>query len=631
MLKKSFIIIITLLTCSVALKAQEQLYDLSGNAHLNALYNKSITLKQPHIYKQPTATNKILLTLPFIDDFSQNWHFPNQNLWQDIQVYVNSNYPINPPSYGVATFDGLDSTGYPYDFSSSTSWGIADSLTSHPIDLTTINDSVYLSFQYQPQGNGNAPESGDSLRLDFFRKADSTWIRVWQVGGSATQSFKKVMVPVGTDFHNDEFQFRFSNLSTLSGNFDHWHIDYIYLNDNRTFADTLLDDVALTTNFYNLLNEFTAMPWDHYLTDTIGLMAETMPVTYKNNFNSSYDVFYKYEVIDNNGSGPMVEVYPSGVASKTVAPYSSLTEPQAVYQIAPNFLNDFNFPSDNSNNKVFEIKNYFDINPFIDINQQNDTARAYQVFGNYYAYDDGSAELGYGIEGVTAKLANQFHIKKADTLTAISIYFNPILDNISGESFKLTVWSSLNPEVIVYQQPDFYYPSYSATNQMVEFALGTPVILNPGVYYFGYQKITNSRLNVGYDVNTSNKNKIWYNVFGNWENPSGGIPNGSLMIHPIFGTTGNPVVSISEKTAKESFDNWLIYPNPTTNFVTIINETNSDLVELELMDMYGKTVAKEQFFQKTNLNLQHLSKGIYFVRIISHSTQQISIKKLILQ
>src|SRR5690606_4842121 len=154
MLKKSFIIIITLLTCSVALKAQEQLYDLSGNAHLNALYNKSITLKQPHIYKQPTATNKILLTLPFIDDFSQNWHFPNQNLWQDIQVYVNSNYPINPPSYGVATFDGLDSTGYPYDFSSSTSWGIADSLTSHPIDLTTINDSVYLSFQYQPQGNG---------------------------------------------------------------------------------------------------------------------------------------------------------------------------------------------------------------------------------------------------------------------------------------------------------------------------------------------------------------------------------------------------------------------------------------------------------------------------------------------
>src|SRR5690606_31563560 len=267
-------------------------------------------------------------------------------LWQDIQVYVNSNYPINPPSYGVATFDGLDSTGYPYDFSSSTSWGIADSLTSHPIDLTTINDSVYLSFQYQPQGNGNAPESGDSLRLDFFRKADSTWIRVWQVGGSATQSFKKVMVPVGTDLHNDEFQFRFSNLSTLSGNFDHWHIDYIYLNDNRTFADTLLDDVALTTNFYNLLNEFTAMPWDHYLTDTIGLMAETMPVTYKNNFNTPYDVFYKYEVIDNNGGGPMIEIYPSGIASKTVAPHSSLTEPQAVYQITPNFLNDFSFPSD---------------------------------------------------------------------------------------------------------------------------------------------------------------------------------------------------------------------------------------------------------------------------------------------
>src|SRR5690606_24103151 len=112
--------------------------------------------------------NKILLSLPFLDDFSQNYHFPDENLWQDINVYINSNYPKTPPSYGVATFDGLDSTGFPYDFSSQIAHGIADSLTSHPIDLTVINDSVYLSFQYQAGGNGNAPEVEDSLRLDFF-------------------------------------------------------------------------------------------------------------------------------------------------------------------------------------------------------------------------------------------------------------------------------------------------------------------------------------------------------------------------------------------------------------------------------------------------------------------------------
>jgi len=112
-----------------------------------------------------------------------------------INVYFNSNFPISPPSFCVATFDGLDSTGYPYDFSSQTAHGIADSLTSHPIDLSVIIDSVYLSFQYQAQGNGNAPEQNDSLRLDFFSKADSSWVRVWSVPCTGTHSFKKVMVP----------------------------------------------------------------------------------------------------------------------------------------------------------------------------------------------------------------------------------------------------------------------------------------------------------------------------------------------------------------------------------------------------------------------------------------------------
>jgi len=630
MLKNALLIFLTFFFFS-AINAQEKIYDLGGNKHLRALYNKSIAEKKPEIFRNPSKKNKILLSLPFMDDFSQNYHFPDENLWQDINVYINSNFPVSPPSYGVATFDGLDSTGYPYDFSSQTAHGIADSLTSHPIDLSVIIDSVYLSFQYQAQGNGNAPEQNDSLRLDFYRKADSSWVRVWSVPGTGNHLFKKVMVPVGTDYHNDEFMFRFSNLSTLSGNFDHWHVDYVYLNDNRTFTDTILDDVALITNHHNLLNEFTAMPWDHYLTDTIGLMAETMPVAYKNNFNNSYDVFYKYEVSDNNGAGPVVETYPSGVASKTVAAYSTLLEPQAVYQTTPFFLNDFSFPSDNSVNKVFQIKNYFDINPFIDINQKNDTVKSFQVFGSYYAYDDGSAELGYGIEGVTAKLANQFYIRKADTLTSIQIYFNPILYNITGESFKLTVWSSLNPEIIVYQQSSFYFPAYSFTNEFLNYTLDAPIMLNPGTYYIGYQKISNSRLNVGYDVNTNSKNKIWYNAVGIWENPSAGLPNGSLMIRPVFGSTGDPISAIDENSKKDNTD-FNIYPNPTSHIVTIAAQQNSSTVfEVEIFDIYGKNHLRTTLQQSTTIDVSNFSKGIYFVRMINKDEGNIQTKKLIIQ
>lgn len=628
---KNTILIFFIFSCFLAVNAQEKMYDLGGNKHLRALYNKSIAEKKPEIFRNTTTKNKILLSLPFIDDFSQNYHFPDDNLWQDINVYINSNYPINPPSYGVATFDGLDSTGFPYDFSSQIAHGIADSLTSHPIDLTVINDSVYLSFQYQAQGNGNAPEQEDSLRLDFFKKADSSWVRVWSVPGTGNHAFKKIMIPVGTDFHNDMFMFRFSNLATLSGNFDHWHVDYVYLNDNRTFADTILDDVAFITNHHNLLNEFTAMPWDHYLTDTIGLMAETMPVAYKNNFNTPYDVYYKYEVSDNNGAGPVVEVYPTGTASKTVTAYTTLIEPQAVYQITPSFLNDFSFPSDNSANKVFQIKNYFDLNPFFDINQKNDTVTSFQVFGSYYAYDDGSAELGYGIEGVTAKLANQFTIRKADTLTAVQIYFNPILYDIRGETFKLTIWSSLNPEVILYQQNSFYFPTYTFTNEFLNYALDVPIILNPGTYYVGYQKISNARLNVGYDVNTNSKNKIWYNAMGIWENPSAGLPNGSLMIRPVFGSTGDPISAINENNKNDDTD-FSIYPNPTTNIVTIAVQHNSAaFFDVEIIDIYGKTQLTTTLQQSTTIDVSFISKGIYFVRIINTHQGNIQTRKLIIQ
>src|SRR5690606_37405864 len=100
-----------------------------------------------------------MISLPFFDDFSQQYYYPDADKWEDNYVYINSNYAVNPISYGVATFDGLDSTGYPYNFNNPTSHGVADYLTSKPIDLSSVTDSVYLSFFFQPQGNGNRPET----------------------------------------------------------------------------------------------------------------------------------------------------------------------------------------------------------------------------------------------------------------------------------------------------------------------------------------------------------------------------------------------------------------------------------------------------------------------------------------
>ena len=81
-----------------------------------------------------------------------------------------------PVNLGAATFDAIDQSGHVY---STASWipFKADELLTQDIRLDSIfqpsarelspEDSVYLSFYYQPQGRGNQPEPFDSLVLEF--------------------------------------------------------------------------------------------------------------------------------------------------------------------------------------------------------------------------------------------------------------------------------------------------------------------------------------------------------------------------------------------------------------------------------------------------------------------------------
>ncbi|MCC7332412.1 MAG: T9SS type A sorting domain-containing protein [Flavobacteriales bacterium] len=597
---RQIIFILLLFICSnIGFSQKDTLVDLFVNKKLHSKSQLEL-LNQRNIFSQK---KKLTLTLPFFDDFSQEYYLPDDAKWQDVNVFINSNYPVNPISYGVATFDGLDSTGYPYDFLNPTSHGIADYLTSQTIDLTTITDSVYLSFYFQPKGNGNRPENKDSLRLEFFRKSDSTWVRQWATPGMDLTPFQLVMIPVDTSYQNDAFQFRFKNYATLSGNVDHWHLDYVYLNDNRTYTDTTLDDVSFVTNNYNMLYELTSMPWSHYMVDSIANMRQTIDVEYRNNHNANYAVFYKYQVIENNGAGPVIETYPSTTSSKNVTAFSSLIEPQAVYQLP---LNNFYFPTDDTaTTKVFQIKNYFDLNSIIDFNQKNDTVNSYQVFGNHYSYDDGSAEAGYGVEGIDSKLANQFYIKKSDTLKSIRIYFNPVTYNHSDKSFKLCVWSSLNPEVKVYEQTAYYNPQYSLMNEFLEYDLEYPLFLNAGLYYFGYQNITQDFLTLGYDFNNNTSNRIYFNAEGVWENSN--YP-GSLMLQPAF-MNSEPVVGIDEESKNLSS---AVFPNPSNG---IFHFNVQKPIEISVFDMLGNVVKQFSYDTYSSIDLSYLPNGVFFLKI----------------
>ena len=105
---------------AIAAKAQKpKLYALHGNAAL--MQHNTVLAKPSKIAingRTPRPSNDSLLhglVLPFYDDFSYAGPYPNPSLWLDQYVFVNNTKGVAPPTIGVATFDGLNQFGYPYD------------------------------------------------------------------------------------------------------------------------------------------------------------------------------------------------------------------------------------------------------------------------------------------------------------------------------------------------------------------------------------------------------------------------------------------------------------------------------------------------------------------------------------
>ena len=176
-------------------------------------FNPTITIKyhQSQISSQALGTKSQIsvldtISLPFLDDFSKDNIYPDASLWLDSNAFINRDYPITPPTLGVATLDGASKTGCPYDtiITGAGSYP-ADTLTSKPINLSSLpsDSSVVLSFFWQAKGRGNDPENSDSLILQFRNPSDSNnttaWRNIWYKNGynpsSSDTTFRLVMIP----------------------------------------------------------------------------------------------------------------------------------------------------------------------------------------------------------------------------------------------------------------------------------------------------------------------------------------------------------------------------------------------------------------------------------------------------
>ena len=533
-------------------------------------------------------------------------------LWVDQGVYRNNTYAVDPPSYGVATFDGLDYAGYPYNFTT-TAQGDNDYLTSVPLDLAVkedgttpwlASDSLELSFWYQPQGIGNEPEASDSLVLQFWSPTDNDWSTVWVKEGAPLDTFRRASLKIiSTNYLRKGFQFRFVNYGAQNGSLDHWHLDFIQLKSNA-INDETLQEIAIQNPVNTMLKEYTAMPWTHYKDSPELYMLDSVNLDVVNSWTLAVSAnTAKYDVSENGV--PLTTVFADN-ATYTVPAGGKVSIPIDVYQDASWFVFD-TAVSDTS--AFFDVD--FNFTGGVFLTKSNETFSLRQRFSNYYAYDDGTAEAAYGITGTQPKLAYRFNSAIADSLYAIKIHFEPSVNDVSVDPFILMVWDNTGaggtPGNVIYEEPLLVTPEYNlGVNGFYTYELSEKVPLS-GTYYVGWKQTTTSRLNVGFDKNIDHQDKIYYNVSGTWANTS---YQGALMIRPLF-SAAQPSGWVGLK--EESFD-MKLYPNPTSSILQY-DISRPDTYACDLIDLNGSLVRREWIGTTGWIDLSDLQSGLYLLKV----------------
>lgn len=583
-----------------------------------------------------------IFNLPFFEDFSTYKGQPDVKKWLKNQgVYVANNYIFNPPSYGVAYFDGLKYNGNSYDSINVTARGTTDKLTSAPINLANYNnsDSLYLHFYWTVKGLGEEPDStqGDRLAL-YLKDSNNNFVKKWEMNKFKTinkATFEHVSIKIssalGENFLHKGFQFKFETTGRMTGIFDIWGIDYIYIGRNSTRATPFFNDQTFGQELGSMLKNYSSMPYEHFIQNPDKELKDTIASTFLNNFAQLGNTnSMRFDIFENN----------TNVSLAT----ASLTE--IVNGIYPNSLKLFflksniTFLASAPTNPYFltstlTLRNDLDNSDGKGINYTQNNTISYQTrFDNYYAYDDGSAESVLSRNVKNGYVAMKFNTFNKDTLRQIAIQLNRSKTALTNRPISIMVWKKLpnlrnaNPF-----DPDILYKSthlLKYSNFVDGFSVinldtrESPLVIVEGEFYIGYQQITDEEVIVGFDKNsvypTSN---LFYSDNGVWKDFSKENPEskGSMMMRPVFGNYTVPPLSIKKVDFKKA--DISVFPNPANEKIYFIES----IEKVQIFDILGNKILTASNVQEIDTN--EFQNGIYFLNI--QSENQVFNKKIIIQ
>jgi Secretion system C-terminal sorting domain len=603
------------------------------------------------------------VSLPFWDDFSfAKGYRADSLLWiVNDKVFVNDGQAINPPSINVATFDGYNENGLPYS-TVSLETGYGDTLESQPIRMgdvaTQYRDKIYLSFFYQAGGNGEMPNPSDFLKLEF--KSSGGWVEIhkFTIESNADRSvfydtaiqIPQALLPGEPDYFHNQFQFRFTSFGRLSGSYDAWHLDYVYLNRrvnddeealdpatgnsvsstpliNENDKNTNTSDRTVTKPFSSILGEYFSIPIKHFnvakpfekLTVSMYSLKHVgflQPVSYTaiykitNYYDGTPTVTY-HESPDGGKTSFEPGIFEIPVlkhadgqtravpASTTIDPDADSVEVQIILGI------------DAGDNGGTLSKDYYD--RYIPINfRSNDTLQYTFRLSNYYAYDDGTAEYSAGLAAQGNQLAYRFvmdqNVVTDNILNGMFIYF-PFTGGSAPETVRIFVFKDKagKPDSSsVYSQT--IPVTRSANNLFSEVDFSEGVIVQD-TFYIGYQETVTGkpdRIRVGLDASHNTGEQMYYRntVYHPW------IQNtelkGCLMIRPRF---GEATVITGEENSVERL---AIFPNPNHGQFYVKGRTD----DIQIFSLTGQSVgfSSENTDGGKKVALQNPNPGVYVIR-----------------
>ena len=525
-------------------------------------------------------------------------------------------------------------------------YNLADIFAEMQVDTLFPGDTIWASGSCTPGMFTLVTDTLTSLAQGmiavpcdsvFTTVYDTTWCHVWAAPGQTLQAFmeenggqyfKQVMIPIrDTRYFTDHFYFRFYNYASIEnsshpqnrGNEDEWNIDFVYLGIDRNMYDLSYPMLTFSGQSPSFLNRYQAMPYRQYRANPNAAVRESLELDIANLDDIPHEAHYYYTVDQIGGS----QHYRRDVAPVTINPYVQsgyLSCPGSGESPACPFVGQLfsmNYLHDSAS---YEIKHY--VYDSTCIPPMMDSMVYRQGFYNYYAYDDGTPEMGYGVVPSGAAFAVRFELSDYDTISGVQMLFNHTLNDANNKYFDIVLWKDENgrpgQEIyrLSYQRPQWeeqiYRFHYYPFDQVIAFA---------GSFFIGIVQQTNALINIGFDSSNDNSENTCYNSNGSWQPTE---MHGSLMIRPVVGESyyigveehGKPLETVS------------LYPNPASNELNVGVSDDVEIVKTCIFDLMGRKVYQNAFTKV--IPVGDLQDGLYFISLTTAQGQVIT-KKIVIR